>query len=349
LKDVRFGHRFIGPGHPTFVIAEISANHLQSWELCQKLVQAAIDAGADCVKLQTYTPDTMTLDVDRPEFRINTGTIWDGTTLYKLYEGAFTPWEWHEPIYRMCKEQGVEFFSSPFDATSVDFLEALNVPAWKIASFELVDLPLIRRCAATRKPLIISTGMAVLAEIDEAVRTAREAGATEIVLLKTNSAYPAPPEEMNLRTIAHLSQAFGVPAGLSDHTLGTAVPIAAVALGACAIEKHICVERALGGPDAAFSLEPQEFAEMIRGIRVAEKALGTVSYALTEKQKSSRGFRRSLFVVADMAPGEAFTAENVRAIRPAHGLHTREYDRVLGRHATRAITRGTPLDWSLVG
>ncbi len=280
---------------------------------------------------------------------MSSGTIWDGRTLHDLYEEAHTPWEWQPELKALAEELGMHCFSSPFDPTAVDFLETLNVPAYKIASFELVDIPLIEKVAATKKPMIISTGMATLAEIDEAVRAARGAGATEIVLLKTNSAYPAPPEEVHLRTIPHLAEAFGVASGLSDHTLGIAVPVAATALGATVIEKHLCVRRADGGPDSAFSLEPEEFGAMVEAVRTAEKALGRVLYAPTEKQMASRVFRRSLFVVADVAEGEALTAENVRSIRPAHGLHPRYLPEVLGRRARRAIDRGTPLAWEMIG
>jgi N-acetylneuraminate synthase len=341
--------RAIGTGLPTYVIAEISANHHQSPDKFERLIKAAIAAGADAVKLQTYTADTITLDSDNPDFRISSGTLWDGTTLHKLYRTAFTPWEWHADAARWSADAGCHFFSSPFDHTAVDFLETLDVPAYKIASFELVDLPLIRRCAATGKPLILSTGMASLAEIDEAVATARAAGATELALLKTNSGYPAPPAEMNLRTIAHLSEAFNLPVGLSDHTLGYAVPVAAVALGACIVEKHICLDRNDPGPDSAFSLEPAEFAAMVEAIRIAEQAVGTVSYAVTPKQATSRPYRRSLYVVADIAAGELLTPANVRSIRPGFGLHTRHLEQVLGRPAASAIARGTALRWEHVG
>jgi N-acetylneuraminate synthase len=342
-------NRLIGPGHPTYVIAEISANHHQSFEKFERLITAAIDAGADAIKLQTYTPDTITLDCDAPDFRLGSGTIWDGNTLHALYGQAYTPWEWHKPAKRLCESRNVPMFSSPFDHSSVDFLENIGVPAYKIASFELVDLPLIRKCAGTGMPLIMSTGMASLAEIDEAVAAARGAGATQIALLKTNSGYPAPPSEMNLRTIAHLAAAFGVPAGLSDHTLGFAVPVAAVALGACIVEKHICLDRNDPGPDSAFSLEPAEFKAMVDAIRIAEQAVGEITYAVTPKQATSRPYRRSLYVVRDVAAGEPFTHENVRSIRPGFGLHTRYFEQVLGRVAKCDIARGTALKWDLIG
>jgi pseudaminic acid synthase len=341
--------RRIGWGEPTYVIAELSANHRQDLDEAVRLVRAAADAGADAVKLQTYTPDTITLESDRPEFRISSGTVWDGRTLHDLYGEAYTPWEWHELLQREAHQAGMELLSSPFDDTAVDFLEALGLPAYKIASFEIVDLGLIRRVAATGKPMIISTGMATLPEIAEAVDAARQAGARDIVLLKCTSAYPAPPEDANLRTIANLAETFGVPVGLSDHTLGIAVPVAAVAMGAVMIEKHFTMSRAVPGPDAGFSLEPDEFAEMVRQVRTAERALGQVSYAPTEREAGSRILRRSLFVVADIRSGEAFSASNVRSIRPGHGLHTRHLGEVLGRQATRDIERGTPLSWDLIG
>ena len=341
--------RRIGPGEPVYVIAELSANHGQQLDRARELVRMAADAGADAIKLQTYTPDTITLDSDKPWFRIQSGSLWDGRTLYDLYGEAFTPWEWHTELKALAESLGMALFTSPFDFTAVDFLESIHVPAYKIASFELVDLPLIRRVAATGKPMILSTGMATRDEIEEAVQTAREAGATQLALLKCTSAYPAPPEEANLRTIPELAEAFGCVAGLSDHTLGTGVPIAAVALGASIVEKHVTMRREDGGPDGAFSLEPAELREMIAAIRFTEAALGGVAFGPTSREAGSRQFRRSLFVVEDVAEGEIFTEANVRSIRPSNGLHTRHLDEVLGRRATRAIERGTPLDWDLVG
>src|SRR5579864_2348550 len=295
---IEIGKRFIGEGHPTYVIAEVSANHGQQYEQAVAIVRAAKEAGADAIKLQTYTADTMTIACNRPEFLIK-GTLWQGRNLHDLYREAHTPWEWHPRLREVAHELEIDLFSAPFDATAVDFLESMNVPAYKLASFELVDIPLIQKMAKTGKPLIMSTGMATVAEIEEAVRTAREAGATQIALLKCTSAYPAPPEEMNLRTIPELSQRFGVPAGLSDHTLGTAVPVAAVALGACIIEKHITLSRSDPGPDSAFSLEPEEFKATVDEIRIAEKALGTVHFGFSPKEEGNRVLRRSLFVVAD--------------------------------------------------
>lgn len=346
--QITVGKRTIGAGNPVYVIAEISANHHQNFDLAVEIIRSAKAAGADAVKLQTYTPNTMTIASDRREFRIGGGTIWDGRNLYELYDEAYTPWDWQPKLKRVANDLGLDLFSTPFDASAVEFLEKMDVPAHKLASFELVDLPLIRIMARTGKPLIMSTGMASADEIEEAVRTARENGAKQIALLKCTSAYPAAPEEMNLRTIPELSFRFGVPAGLSDHTMGVAVPIAAVALGACIIEKHITLSRAVSGPDSAFSLEPQEFKSMVDAVRVAEKALGQVHFGVSDREANSRAFRRSLFVVENLKRGELFTPENVRAIRPGHGLHTRHLQEVLGREAACDIERGTPLNWALV-
>jgi N-acetylneuraminate synthase len=341
------GDRQIGPGRPVYIVAEMSANHGQDFEQAVRILHAASESGADAVKLQTYTPDTLTIDCDRDAFRIG-GTIWEGRTLYDLYAEAYTPWDWQPKLKEIAGQLGLDLFSTPFDTSAVDFLEAMGVPAYKVASFEIVDLPLIRRIARTGKPMILSTGMATLAEIDEAVRAARGAGATHIALLKCTSAYPASPEEMNLRTIRHLAEAFGVPVGLSDHTLGIAVPVAAIALGACIVEKHFTLSRRLQGPDSPFSLEPDEFRGMVAAIRDAEQALGGVSYQATEKETESRAFRRSLFVVQDMRAGEPFTEQNLRSIRPGFGLHTRYLSEVLGRHARCDIERGTPVAWDLI-
>ncbi len=325
------------------MIAELSANHGQSFDRAAELVRAAKDAGADAVKLQTYTPDTITMDSRRPEFLIGKGSIWEGRNLYDLYAEAFTPWEWQPKLKALAEDLGMHCFSTPFDDTAVDFLEAMDVPAHKIASFELVDTGLLRKVAATGKPIIMSTGMATLAEIDEAVRTLREAGCTQLALLKCTSAYPSLPEDMDLRTIPHLAEGFGVPVGLSDHTPGIAVPVAAVALGACIIEKHLTLRRSDGGPDAEFSLEPSEFKAMVDAVRVVEKALGRVNYEVTEREAASRIFRRSLFVVKDIKAGDEFTQENIRSIRPGHGLAPRYLDVILGRMARTDLSRGQPL------
>lgn len=339
--------RQIGPGQPTYVIAEMSGNHGKSLDKAISIVRAAKDAGADAIKLQTYTADTLTLDCDNPQFRIN-GTVWDGQSLYKLYSEASTPWEWHPALKAAARDAGLHWFSSPFDSSAIDFLEELESPAYKIASFELVDIQLISRAARTGKPLIMSTGMASLGEISEAVAAFREAGGRELALLKCTSAYPSPPEEMNLRTIPHLADTFDVPVGLSDHTLGIAVPAAAVALGACIVEKHLTLSRADGGPDAAFSLEPAEFKEMVDSIRVAEAALGNVDYDVSKHENASRVFRRSLFVVRDMAPGERFTTENVRSIRPGTGLPPKYLNDILGKTVRSHVARGTPVSWDLL-
>ena len=338
----------IGEGRTTYIIAEMSANHNQEFAQAVNLIHAAKEAGADAVKLQTYTPDTLTIDSDLEYFQVSGGSLWDGRNLYELYKEAYTPWEWQPKLKQVANELELDLFSTPFDATAVDFLEEMKVPAYKIASFELVDLPLIRCVAKTGKPIIMSTGMATLSEINEAVHTAREAGAKQIALLKCNSAYPAPPEDMNLRTIPHLAKAFGVPTGLSDHTLGIAVPVAAVAIGACIIEKHFTLSRNIPGPDSAFSLEPHEFKAMVDAIRIAEKALGEVSYAVMERELASRSLRRSLFVVKNIQAGELYTTDNVCSIRPGHGLHTRYLNLVLGKHATCDIIVGTPLTWNLI-
>jgi pseudaminic acid synthase len=340
--------REIGAGRPAYIIAEMSANHGQDFEQAVAIVRAAKQAGADAIKLQTYTPDTITINERSEWFRIGQGTIWANKNLYDLYGEAHTPWEWQPKLKIIAEELGLHCFSTPFDFTAVDFLERMEVPAHKIASFELVDLPLIRRVARTGKPVIISTGMGSLEEIDEAVRAFREAGGTQLALLKCTSAYPSPAGEMNLRTIPHLGAAFDVPTGLSDHTLGIAAPIAAVALGACIIEKHFTLSRATPGPDSAFSLEPDEFKQMVEAVRMAEAALGRVSYAVSPKEEASRVFRRSLFIVEEIKAGEVLTERNVRCIRPGHGLHPRHLAVVLCRKAARDIARGTPLAWDLV-
>jgi len=345
---IEINGRRIGSGFPVYVVAELSANHNQDFDQAVQLIYAAKEAGADAIKLQTYTADTLTIQSDKEYFRVGGGTLWDGRTLYDLYQEAYTPWEWQPKLRQIAQGLGLNLFSTPFDDTAVDFLETMDVAVYKIASFELIDLPLIRRVAHTGKPIIMSTGMATLAEIAEAVHAAREAGSAQIALLKCNSAYPAPPEEMNLRTINHMAQAFQLPVGLSDHTLGIAVPVTAVALGACIMEKHFTLSRSIPGPDSAFSLEPHEFKAMVEAIRVAEKAVGSVCYEITGREAVSRVFRRSLFIVQDMQAGEEFTVENVRSIRPGHGLPPRYLCEVLGRRTAHDIERGTPLNWSHV-
>jgi len=345
---VNLAGREIGQGRATYIIAELSANHGQSFDQAVRILHAAKEAGADAVKLQTYTAGTITLRSDKDCFRIAGGTIWDGRILYDLYEEAFTPWDWQPKLKEIADGLGMQLFSSAFDDSAVDFLEQMNVPAHKIASCELVDIGLIRKMARTGKPLLMSTGMATEEEIAEAVEAARGAGATQIALLKCTTAYPAPPRDANLLTIPELARRFGCPAGLSDHTMDVAVPVAAVALGACIIEKHLCLRRADGGPDSAFSLEPQEFRAMAEAVRVAEAALGVAQFAPGPSEINSRRFRRSLFVVEDVKQGDLFTKQNVRSIRPADGLHPRHFEEVLGKRAAANVERGTPLSWTLI-
>lgn len=339
--------RRISADDPPYVIAEMSGNHNGDINRAFRLIDAAAEAGADAVKLQTYTADTITLDHNGPEFRI-TGGLWDGRTLYDLYQEAHTPWDWHPKLFKHAKKRGITIFSSPFDDTAIDFLEELDAPAYKIASFELIDHPLIARAARTGKPLIMSTGLATVGEIEEAVARARGAGASDILLLHCTSGYPTPASECNLRTLPHLAATFDVAVGLSDHTLGIAVPVAAVTLGAVAIEKHFTLARADGGPDAEFSLEKEELAQMVANCRTAWEALGRIDYSLTPSEGKGRDFRRSLYVVADIAAGEPFTRHNVRSIRPGLGLEPKHLEEVIGRKAMRQVRRGEPLDWSMV-
>jgi N-acetylneuraminate synthase len=348
MAEFIVGSRLVGPGHPTYIIAELSANHGGSFDRAVELVHRSAAAGADAVKVQTYRPDTMTLDSPKKPFVVSGGTLWDGRTLFELYRQAQTPWEWHADLQREAAAVGVAFFSSPFDASAVRFLVGLDVPVLKIASFELVDHALVRVAAATGKPLIMSTGMASAEEIDEAVSVARNAGATMIALLRCNSAYPAPSGEMDLRTIPDMAARWDLTVGLSDHTRGATAAVTAVALGASLLEKHVTIRRADDTPDAEFSIEPDEFRAMVDAVREAEASMGRVRYGPSDHEKASLAFRRSLFVVADIEAGEAFTAENVRSIRPGHGLAPRHLEGVLGRRATTRVERGTPLDWSLV-
>lgn len=340
--------RKIGHEYPVYIIAELSANHNHDFDQAVALIKAAKDAGADAVKLQTYTPDTMTLDCDNEYFRIGKGTIWEGKNLYSLYGEAYTPWEWQPELMRIAKGLELDLFSTPFDPTSVDFLESMDVPAYKIASFEIVDLPLIRRVGRTGKPVIISTGMATVSEIAEAVETVRGEGNNQIALLKCTSEYPARVEDMNLRTIPHLSQMFHVPVGLSDHTLGISAAVASVALGATIVEKHFTLSRKIPGPDSVFSLEPHEFRNLVDAVRETEKSLGTVQYACTGKEEASRVFRRSLFAIKDIQKGEPFTVDNVRSIRPGYGMPPKYIDWILGKPAKCDIKKGTPLNFDLL-
>lgn len=347
-KEIVIGKHIISEDSPTFIIAEMSANHLMDFDRAVAIMQAAKDAGADAIKLQTYTPDTITLNCDAPCFQITQGTIWDGTTFYKLYQTAYTPWEWQPKLKKIAEEMGLELFSSPFDFSSVDFLEKMDVPAYKVASFEINDIPLIKKIAGTGKPVIISTGIAHLADIELALKTCREAGNENVILLKCTSAYPAPYEDINLKTIPSIKEVFDCLAGLSDHTMGSAVAVAGVAVGAKVVEKHLTLHREDGGPDAAFSMEPEEFKEMVENIRMVEKALGKVTYDLTNKQQNSRTFARSLFVAKDMKAGDVFTPENLRSVRPSFGLHTQYYEELLGKRIVKDAKAGTPMSWELV-
>jgi len=346
---MRIADRSIGRDHPPFVIAEMSGNHNQSLERALSIVDAAAATGAHALKIQTYTPDTMTLDLDEREFHIaDKSSLWEGTSLYKLYGEAYTPWDWHEPIFSRARARGMIPFSTPFDGTAVDFLEKLDTPCYKIASFENTDLPLIRRVAATGKPLIISTGMATVAELDETVRAAREAGCRELILLKCTSTYPATPENTNVRTIPHLRELFGCEVGLSDHTMGIGASVASVALGATVIEKHFTLNRADGGPDSAFSMEPAEMKLLVEETSRAWQALGEIRYGMTEAEAKSVQFRRSLYVVTDLSAGDTLSRENVRAIRPGLGLPTKYLEHVLGRRVAAPVRRGTALRWNML-
>jgi pseudaminic acid synthase len=348
MNCITISDREIGSKKSTFIIAELSANHLQNFDIAVDTIKAMKEYGADAVKLQTYTPDTITIDSDNEYFQVKQDFLWDGKTLYQLYQEAYTPWEWQPKLKSIAEDLGLVFFSSPFDRTAVDFLEEMNVPAFKVASFEITDIPLIEYIASKGKPVIISTGIATLADIEEAVNACKRMGNTQIALLKCTSSYPAPLEESNLRTIPNLADTFNTVVGLSDHTLGISAPIASVALGANIIEKHFILDRKMGGPDAAFSMEPDEFRSMVDAVREVEKALGNINYNLTEKTIKNREFSRSLFVVEDIKAGESFIEENIRSIRPGFGLHTRYYGQIIGKKARNDIKRGTPLDWDLI-
>ena len=348
-SEIRISDKCIGRDHAPFVIAEMSGNHNQSLDRALEIVDAVAKSGVHALKIQTYTPDTMTIDLDEREFHIgDPNSLWAGTSLYKLYGEAYTPWEWHKPIFDRCRELGMIGFSTPFDDTAADFLESLNVPCYKIASFENTDIPLIRKVAATGKPMIISTGMASIAELDETVRVAREAGCEDLILLKCTSTYPATAENTNILTIPHLRELFGCEVGLSDHTMGVGVSVASVALGATVIEKHFTLNRADGGVDSAFSMEPAEMAALVVESARAWQALGRVSYGPTAAEKNSLQFRRSLYVVQDLKAGDVLTRENLRAIRPGLGLPPKYLEQMLGKSVKRDVARGTALDWSLL-
>ncbi|MFB3924419.1 MAG: pseudaminic acid synthase [Syntrophales bacterium] len=344
IESLQINGKLIGPGSPVYIIAEMSANHNQDFSRAVQIMKAAKAAGADAVKLQTYTPDTLTINCDNDLFRIK-DTLWNGKLLYELYAEASTPWEWYPKLKEIARELEMDIFSTAFDLTALRFLEEMEVPVHKISSFEIVDIPLIEEVASTGKPLIISTGMATQEEIGDAVRTARASGARQIALLKCTSAYPAPPEEMHLRTIPDMAETFQAPVGLSDHTSGISVPSAAVALGACIIEKHFTLSREIPGPDSAFSLEPHEFRKMVDEVRTVEKALGSVRYGAKEQEQKSKVFRRSLFVIRNMEEGESFDRDNIRSIRPGFGLPPKHYKDILGKKAATFIPRGTPLEW----
>lgn len=347
-KEIFIGGHRIAADAPTFIIAEMSANHLQDYDRALRILHAAKEAGADCIKLQTYTADTITIDSDAEPFQNREGTLWDGTTLHQLYREAFTPWEWQPKLMEEAKKLGLVCFSSPFDFTAVDFMEEMNMPAYKIASYEINDIPLIRKIAKLHKPIIFATGIASLTDIERALAVCKEEGNEDVILLKCVSGYPTPYEDVNLRVIPTLERTFDCIMGLSDHTMGSAVATGAIALGAKVVEKHLTLSRADGGPDGAFSMEPAEFKEMVNNIRILEKALGSCAYQLTTLQQLERKDSRSLFVVKDMEEGEAFTPENVRSIRPGCGLHTMYYEEILGKEARQAIRKGTPLAWNLI-
>jgi pseudaminic acid synthase len=349
VSEIHIGDRVLGVGHPVFVIAEISANHHQQIDKALALIEAAAAAGADAVKLQTYTPESMTLDSDTPPFRIGQGTSWEGQRLFDLYQEAMTPWEWQEELKVMAEKLGMQCFSTPFDEDAVNFLVGLRVPALKVASFEVIDLELVEKIAKTNLPVLMSTGMASISEIDAAVATVRSAGTGELLLFRCNSAYPAAPSEMDLLTIPHMATTWGVPVGLSDHTLGVTAAVAAVALGACAIEKHLTLSRDEPGPDSKFSLEPMEFATLVHSVHEAEEALGRIRYGPSTSEVPSLAFRRSLFVVANVAKGETFTAETVRSIRPSSGLPPESLPLILGRRAAKDAEAGMPLTWDMIG
>lgn len=347
-KEITIGKRTISKDSPVFVVAELSANHNQDYGRALEIIHAAAEAGADAVKMQTYTPDGITIDCDDPLFQINEGTIWDGTTLYKLYSQAYTPWEWQPRLMEEANKLGMECFSSPFDLSAVDFLAGMNVPAFKIASYEITDIPMIRKAARLGRPMIFATGVACLEDIARALSACREEGNEDVILLKCVSSYPTPYEDVNLNMIPTLAKTYDCLTGISDHTMGSIVSASAVALGIKMVEKHLTLRRADGGPDGSFSMEPEEFAQMVRDIRIMEKALGSSEYHLTETQKLERGDCRSLFVAEDIPAGETLTPKNIRSVRPADGLHPMYYEEVLGKKAKTFLKKGTPLQWELI-
>lgn len=346
-KIIDMNGKQIGGDSPCYMIAEMSANHAGSIDRAIEIIHAAKDAGADCIKIQTYTPDTITIDVDNEFFRIKDGK-WKGENLYNLYKKAFTPWEWQGRLKEEAMTAGIDFLSTPFDKSAVDFLEQIGVGSYKIASFEVVDIPLIKYIASKRKPIIMSTGMATLGEVEEAVNAVRSQGNNDLCLLKCSSAYPAIPKHMNLKTIKHMEETFQVPAGLSDHSLGSVAAVTAVAMGAKVIEKHFCISREIENPDASFSMEPSEFKKMVEDVREAEKAMGRICYDISKEEKASRSLRKSIFVVKDIKQGETLSEENIRVIRPGYGLPPKYYEDLMGKKARKDVGKGTPLDWSVI-
>lgn len=347
-KTITIGNKQIGDGCPAYVIAEMSGNHNNDFDRAVKIIEAAKESGADAIKVQTYTADTITLDCDNEHFQITQGTLWDGMTLHKLYEKAYTPWEWQPKLKKIANDMGLDFFSSPFDFTSVDFLEKMDVPAYKIASFEITDIPLIKKVASLGKPVIISTGIALPEDIELALDTCRKAGNENVILLKCCSAYPTPYEDINLKTMVDMAERFDCITGLSDHTMGGTVSAASVAMGGKVIEKHLTLRRADGGVDSAFSMEPAEFKKMVDDVRIIEKATGRVTYELTDKQIKEREHKRSLFIAKDMKKGDVFTPENLRSVRPGFGLHTKYYEEILGKTIKCDAVLGTPLSMDMI-
>lgn len=347
-KTITIGNKQIGDGCPAYVIAEMSGNHNNDFDRAVKIIEAAKESGADAIKVQTYTADTITLDCDNEHFQITQGTLWDGMTLHKLYEKAYTPWEWQPKLKKIANDMGLDFFSSPFDFTSVDFLEKMDVPAYKIASFEITDIPLIKKVASLGKPVIISTGIALPEDIELALETCRLAGNENVILLKCCSAYPTPYEDINLKTMVDMAERFDCITGLSDHTMGGTVSAASVAMGGKVIEKHLTLKRADGGVDSAFSMEPAEFKKMVDDVRIIEKATGRVTYELTDKQIKEREHKRSLFIAKDMKKGDVFTPENLRSVRPGFGLHTKYYEEILGKTIKCDAVLGTPLSMDMI-
>ena len=347
-KKFKIKDRIIGDNHPAYIIAEMSANHAGSKKRAKEIIHAAKEAGADCVKIQTYTPDTMTINSDKKWFKINEGT-WEGENLHSLYKKAYTPWEWQEELKNEAEKIDIDFFSTPYENTAVDFLEDLGVEFYKVASFSITNLPFLKYLASKNKPIIMSTGMATLGEIEEAVKTIKDEGNDKLALLNCSSAYPSIPDDMNLKNINHLKETFDVPVGLSDHSLGSVAATAAVARGADIIEKHFCMSREIENPDASFSMEPDEFKKMVEDVRAAEKAVGEIDYSISKKEKQSRIFRRSIFAVKDIKKGEEFNKDNIRIIRPGYGLKPKYLNKVLDNKATKDIERGTPLEWGMIG